>query len=175
MPFRLLCFRAFCGSVGIQLLCDLVEHDCKTGDRRHHAAQHACDEHFAAREICDRFDFRRRGDLTLNDTALEFALLCLLNEVLQHSCRGDRILVTECECVGAVEHIVCTFESELIKSTADTVVLQNDVLNVFLAQFGTQRGILGNSQSAIVEQDNGLCLFDLVRNLAGSLSEHTLL
>ncbi len=101
MPFRLLCFRGFGGrSVGIVLLGDLVEHDSKTGDRRHHAAQHACDEDFAARQIRNRFDFRRRADLTLDDTALELALLCLLDEVLENSCRGYRILITECECVS---------------------------------------------------------------------------
>ena len=71
-----------------------------------------------------------------------------------------------------MEHIVCAFESELIKSTADTVVLQNDILNVFLAQFGTQRGILGNSQPAIVEHDHGLGLVDLLRNLCDLCSLH---
>ena len=128
-------------------------------------AQQASNEHLSARQIRDSIDFRRARHLTLDDAALDLALFDLLDEVLQHARRGNRILVAESECVRAVQHIVDrSVDARFFAGTLDAMILQNDILNVLVAHFISEIGHFRNGQTTIVKQDDGLRVFDLLRD-----------
>src|SRR5699024_1889793 len=77
---------------------------------------------------------------------------------------------TECKCTGSVQRFVKFRVAEFVQSLFYESVFQNSVINAVLSEFGTEFRVLGNRQSLVVDDDEGLAVLDLFLDLFHQLS-----
>ena len=123
--------------------------------------------------VLKSFDTCGIGKLTIHDTALDAALLGLLNEFLDDLCGCNGIIVTERECGRPLEHgLDISMDIGFFASPIHHGVLKYEIFNACLAHLNTECGDFSDGQSPVIEHDDGLCLVDLLDQLTNMLLLH---
>ena len=100
-------------------------------------------------------------DLALHEGSLDVETVAqLLAVIIDDTERSDGVILSGGQRSGAVEDVVETAHPQLVQSLSGQGVLDNSVVDLVLAQLGTQCGVLRNGDSLVIDQDTCACALD---------------
>ena len=146
------------------LLKDLAKTVGQAGDRCEHGAQDLCIERILGRKRGQLSDFAVAQESAIHEGSLDVeAIVQLLAVVRDYAERCDGIILSGGQRGGPVQDGIELAHSDLVESLPDQRVLDDRVVDLFLAQLGTESGVFGDCDSLIVDEDAGARVLDAFR------------
>ena len=158
------CFGS--GSAAILLHTDLIQNECQRGDGGQEGTQDRCDQGVLAGQLAEAIQLLGGQNGAFNDAALDGQglQLVLLGELADDASGGDGIASGNGHCGSTVQNLV-EIVTNILGSETSQSVLDNGVLNASLTEQLTQRVVLCNGDTLVVNKDDGSSLLDLTGQL----------
>ena len=129
------------------------------------AAKQFSKKHFSGRNVCNCSHSLSIVVVSFYNTSFNLKFLCFLCKVSNDSCRSSRISFGDSDCRRSFEMLRQRLELGSFDCKVQHGVFVNLVNDAFFSHLFTKLCILLNGQTAVVNQNNASCTFQICRDL----------
>ena len=164
MLCRLFCSSFGCGSAAFLLDTNLIQDESQAGNGSQEGAEHLSNQSILAGQFAEAIQFSSGQDRTFHDAALDGQglQLVLLGELANDTSGSDGIASGDSHSGSAVQNLR-EIVASILSCEIGQSVLNNGVLNTSVTELLTQFGILSDSNTLVVDENDGSSLLDLAR------------